>query len=222
MTKAVILVSGGLDSTVLLASSVKDLGKEHVVALNIYYGQKHKKEAECAEYQTNKYGVELISMDLAPMFKFDSNCTLLEGNDEIPTGDYKEQLGEGKIVSTYVPYRNGLFLSVAAAVAIQLGAKFIGYGAHLDDGDGAAAYPDCSEHFVASIAESIYVGSGEQVTLVAPFAQLTKAGIVKLGNELEVEFAHTWSCYEGKDTPCGTCATCIDRASAFAENNLTE
>lgn len=225
MGKALVLASGGLDSTVLLAKVVKEFGGENVTALNIYYGQKHAKETEFAKYQTEKYGVNYITADLSSVYKFSNDCPLLEGsNKEIPEKSYAEQLsemgGQG-VVSTYVPFRNGLFLSYAAAIAIQVGASKIYYGAHSDDAAGNA-YPDCSGSFIESMAKAIFEGTGGQIKLEAPFWNLTKKDIVKAGLNLGVDFEHTWSCYKGKNAPCRTCATCIDRERAFELNGTLD
>lgn len=214
MSKAVVLLSGGLDSTVLLASIVDKYGAKNVTALSIFYGQKHHKEVEYARYQSEKYGVELLFMDLSSCYSFDTTCTLLSGNAEIPTGSYAEQINEQGIINTYVPFRNGLFLSFAAGLALQIGADHVYYGAHSDD-VAVSAYPDCSHEFIVSMQQAIKEGTGSKVTLIAPFWDYTKARIVSLGMHLEVDFANTWSCYEGKDTPCGVCGTCVDRIKAF-------
>ena len=217
--KALVLVSGGVDSTTCLGMAVSQYGKENVVALSISYGQKHTKEVECAKAVTDYYGVEYITLDLSTMFQF-SDCSLLSHSDkEVPHESYAKQLQEtdGKPVSTYVPFRNGLFLSSAASIALSKDCSVIYYGAHSDDAAGNA-YPDCSEVFNEAMNKAIYEGSGRQLHIEAPFVTLTKADIVKKGLELKVPYELTWSCYEGGDKPCGVCGTCIDRAKAFAAN----
>ncbi|QCX32878.1 7-cyano-7-deazaguanine synthase QueC [Caloramator sp. E03] len=225
MDKALVLVSGGLDSTVLLAKVVKELKGENVTALNIFYGQKHAKEAKFAKLQAEKYNVNYITADLSSVFKFSKDCPLLEGSkNEIPEKSYAEQLkdmGGYGTVSTYVPFRNGLFLSYAAAVGIQLGASRIYYGAHSDDAAGNA-YPDCSYNFIQSMASAIYEGTGGKIKLEAPFWSFTKKDIVREGLDLGVDFSHTWSCYKGQDEPCRSCATCIDREKAFELNDTID
>ena len=119
--KALVLFSGGLDSSVCLGLAVQAYGPDEVLALSISYGQKHKKEMEASEKVAAFYGVRRVTLDLGEIFK-DSTCTLLEGaSEEIPHEEYAEQLSKtgGAPVSTYVPFRNGLFLSSAAAVAIS-------------------------------------------------------------------------------------------------------
>ena len=221
--KALVLFSGGLDSTVCLGLAVKKYGYEEVLALSIYYGQKHKKEIEASKKIADYYGVRWITLDLFDIFK-DSNCSLLEGSSEaIPHEEYADQLqkGDGTPVSTYVPFRNGLFLSSAASIALSHGCSEIYYGAHADDAAGSA-YPDTSSAFNDSMARAIYIGSGQALKIVAPFIDQPKAAVVAAGARIKVPFALTWSCYEGNERPCGVCGTCRDRLRAFEINGLKD
>ena len=221
--KAMVLFSGGVDSTTCLGIAVDKYGAENVVALSIAYGQKHTKEIECSQKIAQHYGVEHLYLDLGKIFQY-SNCSLLSHSDqEIPTESYAEQIEKthGAPVSTYVPFRNGLFLSSAASIALSNGCEVIYYGAHSDDAAGNA-YPDCSDAFNKAINEAIYIGSGNQLKVEAPFIGLTKAQVVKKGLELKVPYELTWSCYMGEDKPCGVCGTCIDRAKAFEENGVAD
>ena len=221
--KALVLVSGGLDSTTCLALAVSKYGHENVIGLSVFYGQRHDKEIKSADAVCDYYKVEHITLDLSTMFQF-SNCTLLQHSDEeIPEGAYEQQLKEtgGKPVSTYVPFRNGLFLSSAAAIALSKGCQEIYYGAHADDAAGNA-YPDCSSDFNEAMNKAIYEGSGKQLEIKAPFIGLNKSDVVKLGLELKVPYELTWSCYEGHDKACGRCGTCIDRKKAFELNGMKD
>lgn len=221
--EALVLFSGGVDSTTCLGIAVDKYGSENVLALSVSYGQKHTKEIDSARAVAKHYGVELYELDLSEMFRF-SDCSLLKGSsEEVPHESYAEQLKEtnGSPVSTYVPFRNGLFISSAAAIAISRGCSVIYYGAHSDDAAGNA-YPDCSETFNNAMSEAVWVGSGNQVRIEAPFVSKTKADVVKMGLALGVPYELTWSCYEGGDVPCGKCGTCIDRAKAFAENGVSD
>jgi 7-cyano-7-deazaguanine synthase len=222
MIKTMVLFSGGLDSTTLLAWAVKEYGAENVVALTLSYGQKHSKELLYAERGAKYYKVEHICLDVADIFK-GSKCTLLSGNEPVPDGDYAEQLKhtEGKPVSTYVPFRNGLFLSIAASIALSRGCEVIFYGAHKDDAAGNA-YPDCSQEFNRRMADAIYTGSGNALHIKAPFIDKNKADIVSLGLKLGVPYELTWSCYKGGEKPCGKCGTCVDRIKAFELNGLKD
>ena len=221
--RALVLVSGGIDSTTCLALAVDKYGKENVSALSMYYGQKHNKELECARKVAEYYGVDYSELDLSLIFK-ESNCSLLShSTEDIPRESYAKQLEKtnGVPVSTYVPFRNGLFLSAAASLALSKGCSVIYYGAHSDDAAGNA-YPDCSDAFNNAMNEAIYLGSGKQVKIEAPFVKMTKKDVVAKGLELKVPYELTWSCYEGHDKPCGVCGTCIDRKRAFEENGVSD
>lgn len=221
--KALVLCSGGVDSTTLLAMAVARLGAENVYALSISYAQRHAKEIESARRVAAYYGVEQRFLDLSSIFA-DSNCSLLShSTDEVPEESYAEQLAEtgGAPVSTYVPFRNGLFLSSAASMALSLGCSVVYYGAHHDDWAGNA-YPDCSKEFVDAMNAAIVEGTGGELRLEAPFVMDSKADIVARGLELAVPYELTWSCYEGGEKPCGVCGTCIDRAHAFEANGVVD
>ena len=222
--KALVLLSGGVDSATCLALAVETYGAEEVLALAVWYGQKHRKELEYSKKLADYYHVEFKTLDLSVIFA-DSSCSLLVQNadTEIPKESYAEQLksSEGKPVSTYVPFRNGLFLSSAASIALSYECEVIYYGAHSDDAAGNA-YPDCSDAFNQAMNQAIYLGSGNQLRIEAPFVNFTKADVVKKGLELKVPYELTWSCYEGGEKPCGVCGTCRDRARAFAENGIQD
>ena len=221
--KALVLFSGGIDSTTCLGLAISKYGKENVIALSITYGQKHTKEIEAANAIVQYYGIEKIDLDLSLIFRF-SDCSLLKGSDEdIPHESYAQQLEKtnGSPVSTYVPFRNGLFISSAAAIALSRKCSVIYYGAHADDAAGNA-YPDCSSVFNNAMNTAGYEGSGKQLKIEAPFVNMTKADVVKIGLELKVPYELTWSCYEGGDKPCGQCGTCIDRAKAFELNGIND
>ncbi len=221
--KALVLFSGGLDSSVCLGLAVRKYGADEVLALSIYYGQKHKKEMEASEKVASYYGVKRITLDLGEIFK-ESNCSLLEGaSEEVPHEEYSEQLKKtnGKPVNTYVPFRNGLFLSSAASIALSYNCSEIYYGAHSDDAAGNA-YPDTSIDFNEAISKAIFIGSGNEIKIVAPFIDKTKAQVVAKGNEIGVPFELTWSCYEGQEKACGLCGTCRDRIEAFSKNGLVD
>ena len=222
--KILVLSSGGVDSTTCLAMAVAEVGAENVLALSVYYGQKHDKEIQAAKKVAEYYGVQRMELDLSVIFA-GSNCSLLkQSTEEIPLRSYAQQIEEThgeKPVSTYVPFRNGLFLSSAASIALSHDCSKIMYGAHADDAAGAA-YPDCSLDFVNAMNQAIYLGSGNQLTIEAPFVKWTKKDVVREGLRLHVPYELTWSCYEGGDKPCGKCGTCLDRAAAFAANGVKD
>jgi 7-cyano-7-deazaguanine synthase len=222
-TKALVLASGGVDSSTCLALAVEKFGAENVLALSLFYGQKHDRELQAARAVAEHYGVRHIQLDLQPIFQY-SDCSLLTGSDKaIPHESYAEQLAEtdGSPVSTYVPFRNGLFIAAAASIALSHGCSLIYYGAHSDDAAGNA-YPDCSEDFNRAMNEAVWQGSGKQLRLEAPFVSSTKADVVAEGLRLGVPYELTWSCYEGGELPCGECGTCLDRREAFRKNGVDD
>ena len=221
--RAVVLLSGGIDSTTCLADAVKTYGADKVLALSLYYGQKHQKEISSARAVAAYYGVDHIVQQVSGAFDL-SDCTLLQGRADVVHESYAEQLkkkgGEGT-VETYVPFRNGLFLSYAAAIAVSVHAETVYYGAHADDAAGRA-YPDCTPDFEHAMTEAIFEGTGRQVRLESPLLYYNKAQVVKYGLELGAPYHLTWSCYEGGDKPCGKCGTCIDRKKAFEANGVAD
>lgn len=222
-SKAVVLLSGGVDSATCLARAVEAFGKRNVFALIAWYGQRHKREIESARKLSELYDVESAEVDLTEVFGL-SSCSLLEKNNvDVENGDYADQIKRagGKPVATYVPFRNGLFLSAAASLALSVGADTIVYGAHMDDAAGNA-YPDCSEDFVEKMNAAVAAGTGGQVRVWAPYVHSNKAKIVADGLRLGVPYEVTWSCYKGGDRACGKCGTCIDRLKAFKANGAVD
>lgn len=224
--KAIVLSSGGVDSTTCVGIAVDKLGSENVSTVSVFYGQKHSKEIECARKIANHYGVKHYELDLSPVMKY-SNCSLLSDSTEnIKHQSYAEQIaenGEG-MVSTYVPFRNGLMLSAVAALAMSIYPEYyvdIYLGAHADDAAGNA-YADCSVEFTNAMNEAIHIGTYDKVYVEAPLVDMNKAEVVKTGLSLNVPYALTWSCYEGGDLQCGTCGTCIDRREAFRLNGVED
>lgn len=230
MKKAIVLSSGGVDSTTCVSIAVDELGKENVTTVSVIYGQKHIKEIECADKVAKYYGVNHKVIDLSGAHIFDdSNCSLLQGSTaEVPEETYAEQIAKldgNKGVSTFVPYRNGLMLSSVAALAVSMYPDDdvdIYIGAHADDAAGNA-YADCSKEFTDTVAKSIEIGTYGRVHLKAPLVTWNKAQVVKKGLELGTPYQLTWSCYRGKELACGTqCATCMDRINAFRENRVID
>lgn len=214
---AVILLSGGADSTVCLAAAIEEFGKEKVVALSFKYGQKHSNEIVNAQNVAEYYGVEHVIATIDNQIFAGSNSTLLTTGGEIERKSYAEVLNDPAkegVVDTYVPFRNGLMLAQAAAVAYSRNIHYIYYGAHADDAAGGA-YPDCTPAFYGAMNEAIYTGTQQAVEISAPLLYVNKTKVVELGIGLEVPFELTRSCYDGHEHACGTCGTCRDRINAF-------
>ena len=218
---------GGVDGTTCVGIAVDKYGKDNVITASLYYGQKHDKELQCAKAVAEYYGVKHIEEDISNVMKYAADvCTLMKGGKEIEHASYAEQIkerGEGR-VATYVPFRNGLLLSIAAAYADSL---FPGedvevfYGAHADDAAGRA-YADCSPEFAEAMDKAINIGTYGKIKVSRPLINMNKAEVVKTGLALNVPYELTWSCYEGGEKQCGTCGTCIDRKAAFKANGVTD
>lgn len=228
MPKVIVLSSGGVDSTTCLGLAVYEYGAANVTSVSMYYGQKHKRELAAASKVAEHYNVKHIELDLSVIFA-QSNCPLLgHSTQEVPEGDYADQIGRSVngMVSTFVPFRNGMFLSAAASLAVSLFPDeevYIYIGAHADDAAGNA-YADCSENFIDSMNDAIYLGTYGKVSIKAPFAGCNKAQIVAKGlsPQLSVPYHLTTSCYNGREKACGKCGTCIDRVKAFRINNAID
>lgn len=226
MKKAVVLSSGGLDSTTCVGLAVKDYGRENVTTVSILYGQRHTKELACAKKVADYYGVSHVLLDLSNVFRFSKCSLMLNSGKDISHKSYDEQIKESKdgMVETYVPFRNGLMLSAVASYAMSISDDCevdILIGAHADDAAGNA-YPDCSFQFVYAMNEAISLGTYGKIHVKAPFVELHKGDIVSYGLHHKVPYELTWSCYEGGKEACGECGTCRDRLDAFKFNGATD
>lgn len=211
--KCIVLLSGGVDSSTALYWAYKE--HELIAAISFDYGSNHaERELACARFQASALGVPLHTIDLHSLAPHLSS-SLLSGADAIPTGDYDES----NMRSTVVPFRNGIFLAIAAGVAESAGAHSLVIAAHSGD---HAIYPDCREPFMAAMAEAIRLGSYAQLQILRPFIGINKAQIVSLGAHLGVDFAHTYSCYCGGEKHCGSCATCRERRAAFVSAGVPD
>ena len=222
--KATVLLSGGLDSATCLAIAVKKYGAENVVAVSIFYGQRHARELDCAKKIAAYYGVKRYEFDAAQVMAYSDSALMNSSEKVLEKSSYGEQVKKNLRVDTYVPFRNGLMLSMAAGFTdgIFHGTDAeIFIGVHQDD-SAVNAYADCSESFIRAIGEAVNIGTYGKIKIVAPFLGMTKADIVKIGLELNVPYEFTWSCYERGEIPCGKCATCLDRAAAFAANGVED
>ena len=224
-TKAVVLASGGVDSTTCLGIMIDELGRENVSALAIRYGQKHDKELIHSKLVAEYYDVPQYELNLSEVFS-ECSCPLMSDSDtDIPKSSYEEQAQESNIVSTYVPFRNGLMLSAAASYAWSLYPDadeiLLVLGAHADDAT-TAAYADCTIEFNDAISEAIKLGTYGKIKVVMPLLEMNKSQVVQKGLDLDAPYHLSWSCYEGDEEPCGKCATCLDRAKAFDDAGVPD
>jgi 7-cyano-7-deazaguanine synthase len=206
ISKALVLVSGGMDSVTALYDAEKRY--DVVAGISFDYGAKHNdKEIPFAAVHCRELGIrhEVISLAfINRLFKSD----LLKSGGEVPEGHYEELT----MKQTVVPFRNGIMMAIVAGIAESMGAKGLVIAAHSGD---HAIYPDCREDFMKSMGEAIRLGTYAQVEVIRPFIAMGKAEIVKRGLELGVDFSRTWSCYKGGDLQCGKCGTCVERREAF-------
>lgn len=218
MKKAVVLLSGGLDSSVVIHLA-KSKGFE-TYALSFDYGQKHNKEIECAKATVKKVGAKehnIVTLQL----NLWGGSSLTDSKMDVEDGDVTRT----DIPDTYVPARNMVFLSVAASYAEAIGAQDIFIGVSEVDYSG---YIDCREEFIRSMENTINMGTvmaveeGKKINIHTPFINKTKAEEIQLGENLGVDWSHTWSCYRGTEKPCGTCDSCLLRAKAFANAGVID
>jgi len=240
MTKAFVLLSGGIDSTTCLFDALKNY--DEVEAVSINYGQKHFKETEFANATCKAQGVEHRILDIRGLL--DGNGVMLtDAETSIPSIDYSDIEG---VSPTYVPFRNGTLLSIIAAQAqkwvmaeidrrkddmnahdyagkhftdqelldMMRDSSAVYLGAHAEDAHNWA-YPDCTPEFNGAMANAIYTGTYYTVRLRTPLLNMTKQEVIEYGYSMGVDWKSTWSCYAGGEKHCGECPTCRARKQAF-------
>lgn len=209
-----MLLSGGLDSTVLMAH-LPSVGVEHGVALSIEYGQRHSKEVDAAQAVAAYYRAPFVQLDLSALRPHLAGSALTDSSVPVPDGHYAEE----SMRATVVPNRNMIMVAVATAVAVSRGFDIVAMAVHAGD---HFIYPDCRPAFVGAAAAAAYLGTdgfapdGRGVELWAPFTSMTKADIVSRGARLGAPMGLSWSCYKGAEIACGVCGTCYERQEAFA------
>lgn len=206
MIESVIVYSGGMDSTVLLAQAAAS--GRRAAAISFDYGSKHNaRELAAAGEICRLYKVEHRVVEL-PFINELFDSTLLKSGGEVPDGMYDEP----SMKVTVVPFRNGILLAVAVGFAESVGAKEVLLASHSGD---HYIYPDCRPEFNEAFARAAWLGSGEQVAVKFPFAHVDKREIGDLGRRLGVELSRTWTCYKGGEIHCGTCGACRERKYAL-------
>lgn len=223
--KTVVLFSGGLDSTTALYCALRD--QLEPICLSIHYGQLHERELESAKKISSFLKLEHWIVPLSLPW---GGSALTDNRIQAPKGRAEKEIAQ-EIPATYVPARNSIFLCLAASLAEVKGAGVIYFGANALDYSG---YPDCRPGFIEAFEKMISRGtkvgatrrgaptSKPAIRIISPLLRLSKADIVRLGKELGVPFEWTWSCYEGKDLPCGECDSCILRAKGFREAGIED
>lgn len=211
MKDAIIVLSGGMDSTTLLYQYQDEIQ----MAVSFDYGSNHnQKEIDFAAYHCKQLQIEHLIIPLAFMKQY-FKSSLLEGADAIPEGHYEDE----NMRSTVVPFRNGIMLAIAAGLAESHHLKRIFIANHNGD---HAIYPDCRGSFVDAMNKAVQEGTYDKLQVVAPYTQLTKADIARVGKKLNIDYSKTWSCYKGNDLHCGKCGTCVERKEALAEAQIED
>ncbi len=202
---SVIIVSGGMDSITMLYD------KKDSIALGISfnYGSNHNsREIPFAELHCKRLGIRHITINLEFIHQY-FKSSLLDGAEAIPEGNYNDE----NMKSTVVPFRNGIMLSIATGIAESNNLKNVLIANHAGD---HTIYPDCRPEFINAIDEATQAGTFAKVRVLAPYTNITKIDIAKIGKKLGIDYTETWSCYKGGDKHCGKCGTCVERKEALA------
>jgi len=215
--KVVVIVSGGMDSVTLLHRVVAcaKISGDEVHALSFDYGQKHVRELQMAVQQTRILNVphKIVNMKKIGKQLLGSSC--LTGDQKVPEGHYAEE----NMKSTVVANRNMILLSLAIGYAVNIKASKVVYGAHAGDHD---IYPDCRKEFVDAMQVVAKLCDWTPVEIEAPFWNIDKGHIVKIGLQMEVNYKLTHTCYNGMKVACGKCGACIERISGFLKADAVD
>ena len=209
--KAVVVYSGGIDSFTLL--SELNLGTD-VFAISFNYGQRHSKELVFAASVCAELGIPHEVVDVTSIQKLLSNSALTSDVD-VPEGHYEEE----SMKATVVPNRNMIMLSLAIGYAVNIDAGYVYIGAHAGD---HAIYPDCRPEFINQMSACALIANYSPVHVIAPYINLSKGEIAKIGRDLGLDYGRAWTCYKGLDKPCGQCGACQERLEAMAFAGLTD
>lgn len=208
---SVIIVSGGMDSITLLY----DHKDEIALGISFDYGSNHNaREIPFAKMHCERLGIRHITINLDFMHQY-FKSSLLDGAEAIPEGHYADE----NMKSTVVPFRNGIMLSIAIGIAESNGFDQVFIANH---GGDHTIYPDCRPEFISAIDAAATAGTFNSVKVVAPYTDITKADIARIGKRLGLDYTETWSCYKGGSVHCGKCGTCVERKEALAEAGIED
>lgn len=210
--KTIIILSGGLDSTTLLYRLLSE--KKDVYALSFDYGQRHKIELEMAKLTCKKLRVNHKIVSITSITSLISNSSLT-GDIEVPEGNYNDE----SMKDTVVPNRNMIMASIAIGYAVNIQANEVALGVHSGD---HAIYPDCRPEFIKALRKIAIVANYIPIDIYVPYLYEDKAGIVKDGIKLKVDYSLTHTCYNGQNPPCGKCGSCRERIEAFEKNRIKD
>ena len=208
---SVIIVSGGMDSITLLY----DHKEEIALGISFDYGSNHNaREIPFAKMHCERLGIRHITINLDFMHQY-FKSSLLEGAEAIPEGHYEAD----NMKSTVVPFRNGIMLSIAIGIAESSNLNQVFIANH---GGDHTIYPDCRPEFISAIDDAAIAGTFNNVRVVAPYTNITKGDIARIGKQLGIDYTQTWSCYKGGEKHCGKCGTCVERKEALAEAGIED
>lgn len=211
--KALVLFSGGLDSTVLATQMKRDAEETRLLSIN--YGQRHAKELEHSQRVAKHLDLPHEILNLSQLGAILGGSSLTDKSLALPEGHYAEE----SMKSTVVPNRNMILLALAGGHALSLGFDTIAYAAHAGD---HTIYPDCRPAFADAMDRAFGLADWNTLSLHRPFVDMTKSDLVSLGTELDAPLHLTWSCYAGNEIHCGKCGTCVERKEAFALANVPD
>ena len=214
MAKVIALLSGGMDSTTLVAKLIHD-GHE-VEAVGVNYGQRHSKELDSAKAVAAHFGIPYDTVSLESLKPFLSGSALTD-DVVVPDGHY----AENTMRITVVPNRNAIMLSVVAGIAVARKAQHIATAIHSGD---HYIYPDCRPEFFEAMSKALEFGTKSfgDISILAPFVNISKADIAAVGKEVSAPLELSWSCYKGGEIHCGACGTCFERREAFEVAGLDD
>jgi len=207
--KCIVVLSGGPDSAVVAFWAKKQGYNVH--CLTFKYGQIAEKEVKHATMIAERLGVPIKIIDMSCLKEIFVGVTALCDRNIEMTSTFTKPI--------VVPFRNAIFLSVAVAYAVTIRAKKIFYGAQASD---ASFYPDCREEFYKSLERTACLGTEMKIQIEAPFSNIPKSELIKIGKTLSVPFQLTWSCYLDKEKHCGKCESCVNRKNAFNEAEIVD
>ena len=211
MKNSVIIVSGGMDSITLLY----DHKDEIALGISFDYGSNHNaREIPFAKMHCERLGIKHITINLDFMHQY-FKSSLLDGAEAIPEGHYADD----NMKSTVVPFRNGIMLSIAIGIAESNNLDQVFIANH---GGDHTIYPDCRPEFINAIDAAATAGTYNNVKVVAPYTQITKSDIARIGKKLGIDYTETWSCYKGGEKHCGKCGTCVERKEALAAAGIDD
>ena len=217
-SKCIVILSGGMDSATTLAYAVRKHGSENTIALTFDYGQRHLKEMQAAATLCAHYKVKQIVFRV--FLEAIGGSALTDKAIQVPAFKTDEDAWKQTHVAlTYVPFRNTIFCAIAVAYSEALGCKYIYTGFNYIDSGG---YPDTRPEYLDALNRLIKLGSRDKPTVIAPLITMTKKEIVQFGETLGVPWRLTWSCYQGKERPCGKCNACIQRRKGFEQANVVD